>query len=251
VACHAEALAEAGEIISAFPQGAFWKDRPLGGEVEHFRTLAMARAVENQAYVIASNRVGKDDDLWFCGSSAIIDPRGVVIAVASADREEVIHVDVSEELVLSVRSRVESFAHRRQDLYKWFGFGAIVTRQTQQSIGARISFSRLVSTANENAGHSAYGIEYLQASAKAIARCTGGKDFDFGSDLGSERPGRLSCGQRVLVPLEINRSDLAHWQRHRGFSKRVVSLVNKTALNSDAICHIEVDEVEPCSLTHG
>ncbi len=78
----------------------------------------MARAVENQAYVIASNRVGKDDDLWFCDSSAIIDPRGVVIAAASADREEVIHVDVSEELVLSVRSRVESFAHRRQDLYK-------------------------------------------------------------------------------------------------------------------------------------
>jgi predicted amidohydrolase len=78
----------------------------------------MARAVENQAYMIASNRVGKDDDLWFCGSSAIIDPRGVVIAAVSADREEVIHVDVSEELVLSVRSRVESFAHRRQDLYK-------------------------------------------------------------------------------------------------------------------------------------
>ncbi len=86
--------------------------------VEHFRTLAMARAIENQSYVVASNRVGKDDDLWFCGSSAIIDPRGVVIAAASADREELIQADVSEELVLSVRSRVESFAHRRPDLYK-------------------------------------------------------------------------------------------------------------------------------------
>jgi omega-amidase len=86
--------------------------------VEHFRTLALARAIENQSYVIASNRVGKDDDLWFCGSSAIIDPRGVVIAAASADREELIQADLSEELVLSVRSRVESFAHRRSDLYK-------------------------------------------------------------------------------------------------------------------------------------
>jgi predicted amidohydrolase len=86
--------------------------------VEHFRTLALARAIENQSYVVASNRVGKDDELWFCGSSAIIDPRGVVIAAASADREELIHADLSEELVLSVRSRVESFAHRRQDLYK-------------------------------------------------------------------------------------------------------------------------------------
>ena len=85
--------------------------------VEHFRTLAMARAIENQSYVVASNRVGKDDDLWFCGSSVIIDPRGVVIAAASADREELIQADLSEELVLSVRSRVESLAHRRKDLY--------------------------------------------------------------------------------------------------------------------------------------
>jgi len=86
--------------------------------VEHFRTLAMARAIENQSYVVASNRVGKDDDLWFCGSSTIIDPRGVVIAAASADREELIHGDLSQELVQSVRSRVASLAHRRQDLYK-------------------------------------------------------------------------------------------------------------------------------------
>src|SRR5207253_6629939 len=84
--------------------------------VEHFRTLVMARAIENQSYVVAPNRVGKDDDLWFCGSSSIIDPRGVVIAAASADREEIIQADVSEELVLSVRSRVESLAHRRPDL---------------------------------------------------------------------------------------------------------------------------------------
>jgi omega-amidase len=85
--------------------------------LEHFRTLALARAIENQSYVIASNRVGKDDDLWFCGSSAIIDPRGVIIASASADREELIQANLSQELVVSVRNRMETFAHRRQDLY--------------------------------------------------------------------------------------------------------------------------------------
>jgi omega-amidase len=86
--------------------------------VEHWRVLAQARAIENQSYVIASNRVGKDDDLWFCGSSAIIDPRGVVIAAASADREELIQADLSRELVRSVRQQVESLAHRREDLYR-------------------------------------------------------------------------------------------------------------------------------------
>ena len=42
---------------------------------EHFRVLAQARAIENQSYVIASNRVGKDDDLWFCGT-----PRSSILA---------------------------------------------------------------------------------------------------------------------------------------------------------------------------
>ena len=79
--------------------------------------LAQARAIENQSYVIASNRVGKDDDLWFCGSSAIIDPRGVIVAAASPDREELIHADLSQELVQSVRKRVNSLGHRRKDLY--------------------------------------------------------------------------------------------------------------------------------------
>jgi predicted amidohydrolase len=99
--------------VSAFIVSSAW---PFP-RVEHFRTLAMARAIENQSYVIASNRVGKDDDLWFCGSSAVIDPRGVVIAAASADREELIYADLSQELVLSVRRRVDSLAHRRPDLY--------------------------------------------------------------------------------------------------------------------------------------
>jgi predicted amidohydrolase len=78
----------------------------------------ITRAIENKSYAIAANRVGKDDDLWFCGSSAIIDSRGVTIAAASADREELIHGDVSEDLVRSVRKRVQSLRHRQPDLYK-------------------------------------------------------------------------------------------------------------------------------------
>jgi omega-amidase len=100
--------------VSAFIVSSAW---PFP-RIEHFRTLVLARAIENQSYVIVSNRVGKDEDLWFCGSSAIIDPRGVAVASASADREELIEADLSEELVLSVRSRVQSLAHRREDLYK-------------------------------------------------------------------------------------------------------------------------------------
>jgi predicted amidohydrolase len=99
--------------VSAFLLSSAW---PFPRD-EHFRVLNQARAIENQSYMIVSNRVGKDNDLWFCGNSAIIDPRGIVVAAASPDREELIHADVSEQLVESVRRRMQSLGHRRQDLY--------------------------------------------------------------------------------------------------------------------------------------
>jgi predicted amidohydrolase len=85
--------------------------------VEHQRVLATARAIENQSYVVLSNRVGKDEGVPFCGGSAIIDAYGVVIAAASADREELLVADVSEEVINSVRQRMAVFDHRRADLY--------------------------------------------------------------------------------------------------------------------------------------
>lgn len=84
---------------------------------EHLRTLALARAIENQSYVVVANRVGADDGTSFCGSSAIVDPYGAVIAAASADREELILADLSEEVIQSVRERMTVFAHRRPDVY--------------------------------------------------------------------------------------------------------------------------------------
>ncbi|MEP6937446.1 MAG: nitrilase-related carbon-nitrogen hydrolase [Chthoniobacterales bacterium] len=85
--------------------------------VDHFRTLALARAIENQSYVVAANRVGTDDEVSFCGSSTIIDPYGTLIRSGSADREELIHAEVSQGIVQSVRNQMAVFAHRRQELY--------------------------------------------------------------------------------------------------------------------------------------
>ena len=85
--------------------------------VEHLRVLALARAIENQSYLILANRVGTDDGVTFCGTSAIIDPYGVILAGASADREELIMAEISEEVLKSVRDRMRVFEHRRDDLY--------------------------------------------------------------------------------------------------------------------------------------
>jgi omega-amidase len=85
--------------------------------LEHFRILATARAIENQSYMIVSNRVGTDEGVTCCGSSAIIDPYGVTIASASTDREELVQADVSEEAIRSVRSKMAVFSQRRPDIY--------------------------------------------------------------------------------------------------------------------------------------
>ena len=85
--------------------------------VEHFRVLCAARAIENQSYVIVSNRVGTDEGVTCCGSSAIIDPYGVTVASASTDREELVQAEVSEEVIISVRNKMAVFEQRRPDLY--------------------------------------------------------------------------------------------------------------------------------------
>jgi omega-amidase len=86
--------------------------------VEHLRILALARAIENQSYLIIANRVGTDDGVTFCGSSVIVDPYGAIIAAASADREELIQAEISEEAIAHVRERMVVFAHRRGELYE-------------------------------------------------------------------------------------------------------------------------------------
>jgi omega-amidase len=82
--------------------------------VEHLRILALARALENQSYLILANRV---DGVTLCGTSVIIDPYGVILAAASVDREEIIFADISKEIIDLVRDRMRVFEHRRKDLY--------------------------------------------------------------------------------------------------------------------------------------
>jgi omega-amidase len=86
--------------------------------MEHLQILARARAMENQCYLILANRVGTDDGVTFCGSSAIIDPSGAILAGALVDREELLEAEISTNVVNSVRRHMNIFAHRRPDLYE-------------------------------------------------------------------------------------------------------------------------------------
>jgi predicted amidohydrolase len=45
----------------------------------HRRTLSIARAIENQAFVLSVNRVGKDPTLEYAGGSLVVAPSGTVL----------------------------------------------------------------------------------------------------------------------------------------------------------------------------
>ncbi|HVM64350.1 MAG TPA: nitrilase-related carbon-nitrogen hydrolase [Acidimicrobiales bacterium] len=68
----------------------------------HWRSLLLARAIENQAYVVAANRVGTGGKESYAGDSCIVDPWGEVLAQASGV-ETVLVADVDREVVARVR----------------------------------------------------------------------------------------------------------------------------------------------------
>lgn len=61
----------------------------------HWRSLLVARAIENQCYVVAVNRIGKDPNASYNGSSLIIDPMGHIIKDAK-DQQTVLDCDIEQ-----------------------------------------------------------------------------------------------------------------------------------------------------------
>ena len=83
--------------------------------------LLCARAVENVMYVAAPNRVGVDrggaPDEFYFGESLIINPRGEVVAHASATEEDVVWADLDLDLLERQRKNWIFFTDRRPDQY--------------------------------------------------------------------------------------------------------------------------------------
>ncbi len=70
--------------------------------IEHWTTLARARAIENLAYVVAVNRCGSDPKLSYPGRSQIVDPKGNILADAG-ESAGVISAEIDVELVRTWR----------------------------------------------------------------------------------------------------------------------------------------------------
>ncbi len=76
-----------------------WPER----RAHHWRTLIPARAVENQSFVIAVNRIGHDgNEIYHCGDSTCIDPNGAVV-YQERDIEDLYTFTINKEDVVKTR----------------------------------------------------------------------------------------------------------------------------------------------------
>ncbi len=101
--------ASAGAEI--FTLGANWPDT----RKTHWRALLVARAIENQAYVVAVNRVGADPSLQYAGGSMIVDPTGEIIDEAG-ESPQVLTADLDLDRLRSWRTKFPTLRDVRPEL---------------------------------------------------------------------------------------------------------------------------------------
>jgi predicted amidohydrolase len=90
--------------------------------LEHWQVLLRARAIENQMYIIACNRVGSSKENAFFGHSAIIDPWGETVIEAGED-ETLVTARIEIDLVDQVRAKIPVFQDRRPSVYESYPGG--------------------------------------------------------------------------------------------------------------------------------
>lgn len=111
-----------------FPE--MWRRYALGGarlfllpaewparRAAHWQTLLRARAIENQVFIVACNRVGESKGETFAGHSAVIDPWGNAVVEAGPDAETLLTCEIDLKKVDDIRQRIPVFKDRRPDLY--------------------------------------------------------------------------------------------------------------------------------------
>ena len=89
-----------------------WPKPRLG----HWQTLLRARAIENQMYIAACNRIGTSGNSDFFGHSTIIDPWGETI-IEGDDQEALLTAEIDLSVVDTARSKIPVFNDRRPDIY--------------------------------------------------------------------------------------------------------------------------------------
>ncbi|HUZ46543.1 MAG TPA: carbon-nitrogen hydrolase [Terriglobia bacterium] len=123
----ARLVALEGAGIIFYPTAIGWhpheKEQYGAAQRDAWKTVQRGHAIANGVYVAAANRVGFEEGaggggIEFWGSSFIADPQGVVIAEASAGREEILLAEMDLDHLEDVRRNWPFLRDRRIDAYQ-------------------------------------------------------------------------------------------------------------------------------------
>ncbi|MHC5023049.1 MAG: nitrilase-related carbon-nitrogen hydrolase [Planctomycetota bacterium] len=94
-----------------FTVGANWP----AARRHHWRTLLIARAIENQAYVVGANRVGSDPQHAYAGGSIIVSPTGEVVEEAG-DESTLLRAELDLDALRCWRSEFPALDDLHEEL---------------------------------------------------------------------------------------------------------------------------------------
>ncbi len=116
-----------GANVLFYPTAIGWhpdeKDEHGKAQFESWQTIQRSHAIANGVYVAAVNRVGHEvqtegtPGIEFWGNSFIADPQGVILAQASADKEEILLAEVNLDRIEYIRRNWPFLRDRRIDAY--------------------------------------------------------------------------------------------------------------------------------------
>jgi N-carbamoylputrescine amidase len=110
-----------GAELLLFPTAIGWVDADdrevQAAQREAWITVQRAHAIANGIFVAAANRVGREREISFYGSSFVCDPGGRILAQSPADREDVLVVDCDLGLIEEQRRAWPFLRDRRIDAY--------------------------------------------------------------------------------------------------------------------------------------
>lgn len=84
--------------------------------ISHLRSLAVARAIENQIFTVCCNSCGTAGTTVYGGNSLIVDPWGKVLAEAG-QKKQILHADADLSVRKDILESIHVFRDRRPELY--------------------------------------------------------------------------------------------------------------------------------------
>lgn len=111
-----------GAEVIVYPTAIGWltgdKEKLGKKQYEAWKTLQRSHAIANEVFVVAPNRVGKEQNIEFWGGSLVIDPFGEVLYQGSHDKEEIKAVTCDLSQVEECRKAWPFLRDRRIDSYQ-------------------------------------------------------------------------------------------------------------------------------------